>query len=176
MDLEELYRERCKGPHGQFKGPNAMAHHLPFLKYLVTDNQAMQVVELGVHTGQSTVAFLLGLEETGGCLWSVDRKIPLPPIDAYMNQDNWTFILGDTRWAVDMVPPGIDILFIDADLQNRLVDLELYGPKVRSGGFILVHDLDRPEVAQAVSIYMGNHEDCDFQSITSGHGLGIITC
>ena len=84
-DLEALYQERCLGKSGPWPDQAAMAEHLPFLRDLVEKTNAKQVIEIGVNTGQSTIAFLVGLQATGGKLWSCDVEKPKEPIKSVLD-------------------------------------------------------------------------------------------
>lgn len=172
MNLEQIFQDRLNGKYPE----SAMQDHLLFLRDLVVRTEARQVVELGVHTGQSTIAFILGLEETDGQLLSIDNRFPKDPIkdvfEAYPGR--LTFILGDSRNCMPFCPIPVDILLIDAALENRLEDLRDYGALVGTGGFILVHDTERPEVMTAVGTYLIEREHKAFTNIQHGHGLAVI--
>lgn len=168
--IDDLYKQRCLG----LTSPNsAMAKHLSFLKQLVIEHSAKQVVEIGVCTGQSTIAFLAGLQETGGELWSVDIEMPRPPINQYLNHPIWNFVLGSSWYNVYQAPKQIDILFVDGAFENRLVDMEIYGAKVRDGGYILVHDTEQEIVQEQIGWYL-THKPYSYRNVEKGHGLGVI--
>jgi predicted O-methyltransferase YrrM len=115
--------------------------HLPRFVDLVTDMNAKIVVELGVRSGVSTVAWLHGLERTGGHLWSVDLN-PAPPIIG----GRWTFIQGDdlSPEVLVQLPRLADIVFIDTShtYDHTRNELAVYEHRVRSGGCIVLHDVD----------------------------------
>jgi len=59
----------------------------------------------------------------------------------------------DTLSAASIVPDAsLDFVFIDADHTEAAVlsDIEAWTPKVRSGGFVIGHDIDWPSVRRAV--------------------------
>lgn len=125
--------------------PSDINEHLPRLKGLAEGMNAQHVVELGARSGPSTVAWLLGLEQTGGRLTSVDLD-PAPDIGEH---DHWTFIQGDdTDPAVMAQVDECDILFIDTShhYEHTLWELRNWSSLVRPGGFIVLHDteLQRP--------------------------------
>lgn len=169
MDIQELFEERCK------RTETDMYHHLPYLRQVVIDLKAKQVIELGVRTGESTVAFLAGLAETGGKLWSCDIQSPLEvenhapgnPIEDHIwdRYDNWTFVKGHDLEVANEAPKRCDVLFIDTEhtCDQAVAELETYGPRVRVGGVILMHDTYGPQsenqVVQAISKYMDGKED-----------------
>lgn len=118
-----------------------IAEHLPRLRDLVVETDAQTVVEIGVGSGRSTTALLLGCGETGGRLWSVDVKdwghyggLGLSP--------RWTFVLSDSLAAVSECPRPIDLLFIDSahDYEQTIAELRAYVPLVRPGGVVVMHD------------------------------------
>lgn len=172
MDLEAIFKDRLNGSHPQ----QAMRDHMVYLRETVISRNAQAVIELGVHTGQSTIAFLCGLQKTGGHLWSCDTDWPKPPIDEVFaaHSDRVTFVLGDSQTVSQYALSPADILLVDASLRNRLDDLRLYGPMVRPGGLILVHDMDRSEVAEAVGMYLLRRQHYGFSLIERGHGLAVI--
>lgn len=130
--------------------------HLPFLRSVARGN----VLEIGVHCGVSTTAFLAGLEDYGGHLWSVD----VHPACRYVwyGHPQWTFFC---PWSGEQVTPNLplDVLFIDGDHSYPAVmaDLEKWVPEVRPGGLVLCHDADCasfPGVRQAIDAYCGANE------------------
>lgn len=177
-DMESFYQDRCEGKDGPWPDQAAMAEHLPFLRDLVEKTYAQQVIEIGVNTGQSTIAFLVGLQATGGKLWSCDIEEPKEPIKSVLDF-NWTFHHGPS-WnaeAVTQIPFSTDIVFIDGALKNRLTDLVIYEYFVRPGGYILVHDTERPDVMEAVKTFMALNPDYELaKTLENGHGLAVIKC
>ncbi len=130
--------------------------HLPFLYSVAKGN----VLEIGVHCGISTTAFLAGLEEHGGHLWSVD----IHPSCRYVchGHPQWTFFC---PWNGDKVEPALplNVLFIDGDHSREAVmsDLEKWGATVAPGGLILCHDADCasfPGVREAINEYCNTRE------------------
>jgi predicted O-methyltransferase YrrM len=107
------------------------------------------VVELGVRSGNSSAAFLAGVELHGGHVYSVDLSRPKVP---WHGHPQWTFLLGDDIELADDLPE-CDVLFIDTShhYQHTLIELETYVPKVKPGGVVLLHDteLERPDAAPA---------------------------
>lgn len=113
--------------------------HLPYFVELCVERDAKQVIELGVRSGNSTIAWLYGLEQTGGELWSVDID-PAPPIEA----DRWFFIRASDLDVAGSLPDDVDIVFIDTlhYYEHTLAELELYVPKVKPGGVVVMHDTE----------------------------------
>jgi predicted O-methyltransferase YrrM len=125
---------------------------------------ASQIVELGVgaaatqgaNTGNSTSAFLAGLEHSGGTLWSVD--IADPTVPAWWSEiDFWHFLRADdtSPEALKFCPGAVDLLFIDTShlYTHTMEELSLYAPRVKPGGTILLHDTGPgwPDVGRALN-------------------------
>jgi cephalosporin hydroxylase len=131
--------------------PSDIQEHLPRLEYLA--RHSLSIIELGVREGYSTRAFLHGLAQRGiGHLWSVDIEPTLLPID----NPQWEFIQGDDcdPLIIDRLPDQVDVVFIDTDhaYDHTLRELELYVPRVRTGGVVLLHDTENEDPAA-----MGEH-------------------
>ena len=139
------YEARCG--HG-----SDISDHLPRLFAEVDRWEDPVVLELGVRSGNSTAAFLAAVEKNGGHVWSVDVSRPRVPME-WFESDIWTFIEGDDLGVADLLPQTVDVLFIDTSHAYRqtLLELELYAPRVRPGGVILLHDteLEFPEAGDA---------------------------
>jgi GT2 family glycosyltransferase/predicted O-methyltransferase YrrM len=130
--LEEAYNRVCELP-------SDINEHLPTLVELCRKLEAKKVIELGVRTAVSTVAWLHGLEETDGHLWSVDVS-PAPPL----RHPRWTFTQGSDLdpFVLRQLPEDADIVFIDTDHRYDLTRSELraYAGKIRPGGCLVLHD------------------------------------
>jgi len=145
--------------------------HLPFLRSVAKGN----VLEIGVHCGVSTTALLAGLEENGGHLWSVD----VHPSCRYVwyGHPRWTFFC---PWSGDKIQPWLplDVLFIDGEhtYQAVLLDLRLWGRRVKPGGLILCHDADSasfPGVRDAIEIHCKEF-DLKHELRPGSNGLEVI--
>lgn len=118
------------------------------------------VLEIGVRTGISTAAFLLGVEKNGGHVYSVDNNADC--IAAVGSHPQWTFIHESSFNAEKLksqIPATLDILFIDGDHTYEGVkqDLANYASMVKSGGRIILHDVCSgydPGVRQAFDEYI----------------------
>lgn len=179
MDLDD---------EGEFSPKQNKIGIWPFYTLLrgqVLANKARQVIELGVNSGGSTTAFLLGLIETGGRLWSCDTRQPMPPIsfleaDIFKaSPDLWTFEQGDTKELAKesrLVPSSCDILLVDAALENRFDDLVYYAPRVRPGGVIMIHDTNLASVRAAVEAYfkLGNRPASRIMYHPDNKGMALI--
>lgn len=134
MDLEAEYRRRCTTR-------SDINVFLPRLVELVEETDAMHVIELGVRSGNSTVAWLHGLERTGGSLTSIDVS-PAPDLGAHKH---WRFVQGDDLdSAVLSSLDQADIVFIDTthEYAQTLAELIAYRPLVRPGGYMILHDTE----------------------------------
>lgn len=178
MNIDDAWKEAT--------APNSdIWEHLPTLEQAVVDLDAQTVIELGVRSGVSTVAFLHALQKTGGELWSVDiNQIG----SAWLPQPDWHFIQGDSvaPETLQQMPNRADLVFIDTShaYDQTKAELRSYGPRVRKGGKIMLHDTEvkAPElvgeqppypVKKAMLEYAGEHclgvelrENC--------FGLGIL--
>jgi predicted O-methyltransferase YrrM len=150
-----------------------IAGHLPGFIAEVIDRAAAQVIEVGVGAGNSSAAWLTGLAQTGGRLWSVDIE-PTPA--AWELQDicpEWTYVVGDSIACEPFAPHGADILFIDSlhTFEQTLAELEVYVPHVKPGGVVLLHDTGtHPPVAQAITAFCG----VQWSNLDHTSGLGRI--
>ena len=135
-DLAEEYHRRCRAD-------SDIREYLPLLHGYARLYPGVRVLEVGVRSGNSTVAFLAAAQAMGGHVWSVD-------IDSdcfnrpWHGHPAWTFTCGDsTHPAVTgKQPHQVDVLFLDGDhgKQKVLDELAAYFPRVQPGGVALLHD------------------------------------
>ncbi len=156
--------------------------HLAFFVDLVFEMEAKEIIELGVGiTAPSTIAWLLGLAQTGGHLWSVD-VLEQP----FGDLPGWTFLQGDdlNPDIFMRLPAEVDILFIDTlhTFIQTTTELALYGPRVRPGGKILCHDTmltgrweaqGQYPVRRAVEDFCNEH-GYPWQHYEHNNGLAVI--
>jgi hypothetical protein len=114
-----------------------MAAFAPWLRSHAHGN----VVEIGVRDGASTSAFLAGIEDTYGHLYSIDIQ---PCGHLFPGHPSWTFIQADSKdfqTVTRQLPFEIDLLLIDGDHSRAgvLSDIE-YARNVRPGGYLVFHD------------------------------------
>lgn len=129
--------------------------HLDFLNALGASHE--RILEIGVHCGISTTAFLSGMEMVGGGhLWSIDTH----PSCRYVHFGHplWTFYC---PWSGDVPAPDLplDVLFIDGEHTREAVlsDLNRWGHHAK---LILLHDADTPSfpgVRTAIEEYSNTH-------------------
>jgi predicted O-methyltransferase YrrM len=140
--------------------------HLPYFVDLCITHNIQTVIELGVRGGISTAAWLWGLEQTGGHLYSVD--IDPAPYEA----DNWTFIQGDDLIIADQLPDEADVIFVDTShtYEQTKAEIELYLPRTRK--FMLFHDTDVAEFGVRRAL----DELClGWTERPGSNGLGVVT-
>jgi len=169
MSAEEIYQQHNSGALY-----SDIQHHLPTLRNFAHGN----VFEIGVRSGVSTAALLLGVRENGGHVWSLDIG---ECGFLYADDPNWTFIHGhsieDSARILAALPRPLDLLFIDSDHAYQITsdELHLYAPLVKSGGIILMHDVDLEGagVRRALEEYAA--EIGKTPSYASGsYGLGVL--
>jgi len=100
------------------------------------------VMEIGVRDGASTSAFLLGVEDNGGHVYSIDVA---DCSHLFRGHSQWTFIHSNStnrNFVFTQIPYEIDVLLIDGDHSRAgvMADLE-YARLIRPGGMILFHDI-----------------------------------
>lgn len=173
--------------------------HLQFIHDLVVEMNAQVVVELGVWTGQSTVAILCALAQTGGFLASCDIKdfpntrkmIADYGLGAHQSESSggkrrWQFYIGDDlAWGrtlndPERITPPIDALLIDSShgREHTEKELRLFAPHVRQGGAILLHDTTAPEwgenIMGAIDAFRADNPGWTFENRENCNGLGIL--
>jgi predicted O-methyltransferase YrrM len=157
--------------------PSDIADHLLFLAKHARGN----ILELGVRGGVSTSALLYGVEANGGHVWSVDID---PRCEAaFRGHPQWTFVAADSADIITIDEKGnapfhYDILFIDTDHSYERLgrELSLWGPCVRDGGLILMHDVIAfPEMARAADEYASGRGFV-YTVRPGSNGLGVIQC
>ena len=164
-----------------------IAGHLQFMHDLVVDMDARVVVELGVWTGQSTVALLCALAQTGGLLISCDIK-DFPDtrkmIADYRLGVPWAFdVADDLVWGADWEGDGaaqIEVLLIDSSHQRAQTEAELrlFSRHMRRDGVILLHDTTAPEwsanIMGAIAAFRADFPGWQFENREHCNGLGIL--
>lgn len=177
MSLTALYQQVCSTD-------SDIVDHLPRLHAEASGGDAF-VIELGVRTGVSTIAFLHAVELHGGHVWSVD--INPPPPHEWTGHEQWTFMLGDDLELAEQLPDNVDVVFIDTShtYDQTCAELEMYVEKVRPGGVVLLHDVElkHPELSPITDppfpVRAAVDEYCAANGLTveivSGcYGLGVI--
>lgn len=191
--LAERYARLCAEPSDIYE-------HLPTFVQAVSDLNATKVIELGVRYGVSTIAWLYALEGRGR-LWSVDCSFPVaaPGSDVNLLDPQgplgvipwWVFVLGYDDWpeVLAALPEQADLIFVDTQhtFEQTKLELELYYPRVRPGGRILLHDTAIPTTGNATTpqppypVRTAIEQFCAerglrWENRTNCSGLGIIFC
>lgn len=150
---------------------------------MATSINAKTVIELGVNTGESTVALLEAVHQTGGRLYSVDIQL-LPDtkkmLESYGLMERWEFTLMDDMEYVKTWPKDrlADLIFIDTSHQAEHTkrEVEAYELLLRPGGFMVFHDTVScyEGVYKPVKKFLKAHKDWKFENKTNCNGLGIL--
>lgn len=152
--------------------------HLQTLYEMTKAMNSELVIELGVQTGQSSAAFLAGLEETGGKLWSCD----LNPVGRKILKGKvpWEFVRGNDIKLRNVAPKEADIIFIDTshEYMHTYYEILYYHPHLKENGIFILHDtfnLDCLGVFAAIVRYISQQlGDMHFYNYNYGSGLGIV--
>jgi hypothetical protein len=122
-----------------------IVEQMPLLRGAARRYDRPVIAELGTRWGESTSALLAGASASGGHVHSVDQG----PIDVpawWVKTGRWDFLYADdlSDKAQDFIPAELDVLFIDTSHRyaHTLDELRTYGPRVRPGGMILMHDVE----------------------------------
>lgn len=119
-----------------------------FLRLLTESIGARKVVEIGTSNGYSGLWICLGLRGTGGHLTTHEIDGPRAAL-ARKNferagmTDRITLVEGDAHEEVKKLEGPIDLVFLDADKQGYLDYLEKLLPKLRPGGLVVAHNMNR---------------------------------
>jgi len=142
--------------------PGDMATHTPVLYALARGTNPRTIVELGVRTGESTKALILGLRDSIGRgpweprnLFSVDINEAPEELLNFMKEHDpegfWSFYQTNSiefakNWFIEgmsrAASTSIDLLMIDADHSYGAsrADLLNFSQYVTPGGFVVMHD------------------------------------
>jgi predicted O-methyltransferase YrrM len=157
--------------------------HLPTLYSLVVESKAKAILELGVRTGESTVALLEAAQATNGHVTSLDIDPCLAAremIGRYGLDSRWTFVHEDDLvWgaAWDKAKPW-DFIFIDTShlYEHTKKEIALFEPLLRPGGIMVFHDTTAFPQAVLVPIqeFLSGHPGFRFENRPNCNGLGIL--
>ena len=128
--------------------------------------------EIGSYIGASASFFGAAASFKEGIVHCVDTwdnraMDPEPPRDTYAEFLNNTqrfqpYIVphrGEASAVASAIPSELDALFIDGDHSYKMVklDLRVYGPRIKPGGFLLLHDCKVESVKRALDEYVLTH-------------------
>ena len=143
----------------------------------VIDLKAQTVLEIGTNIGDSTRILSTALKETGGHLYSLDSGGCRDAWYLKWDCSNITFIT-DNSLSVPW-DKELDLLLVDGghEFATCKSDLTRFGPWVRVGGHVLVHDTRLQGVQGDIrrAIYEWTAETLlPWTEYPHGVGLGII--
>jgi predicted O-methyltransferase YrrM len=152
--------------------------HLVTLYMLTKQMKLLNVLELGVRTGESTIVFLWAAKENGGTVTSIDiMDCPeaISKVDSLGLSKWWRFTKGDdleVEWN-----QSIDHLFIDTShtYDHTLKELQKFEPWVNAGGIITLHDIVAvPDILRAINDYLGERKELQLYKYFHNNGLAVI--
>jgi predicted O-methyltransferase YrrM len=156
-----------------------ISDHLMTLFMLTKLFSLQNVLELGVRTGESTIALLSAAKDISGKVVSVDMEDcweAKSKINAFGLSSNWQFIKGndlEIDWS-----GNIDHLFIDTShtYEQTLKELQKFEPYVKSnGGVITLHDVvSFPDVLIAIQDYFSGRSDIQLFKYFHCNGIAVI--
>lgn len=160
--------------------------HQMFFYQVAVSYEHPVIIELGVRDGESTRAFLAGVGDAGGKLYSCDLGQIYVPAEWHQLQE-WSFIKGDdiSLAVLLQMPQKADVIFIDTlhTYEHVMKELEHYIPRLNPGGVALLHDTALNEavnpgcrhddVLRAMQDYCAKH-DLRWENHTANWGMGII--
>lgn len=166
------------------KRPTDIHQHLVTLHGLVMELKAKLVLELGVNTGESTVALLEAVQQTDGKLVSVDQQ-ELPRtramLESYGLTGRWEFHkMDDLKFAREIWPKGqlADMIFLDTSHQygHTKKEIEAFEPLLRPGGVMTFHDTMTfyDGVQKPINEFLKLHKNYKYENRTNCNGLGIL--
>lgn len=127
-----------------YTGTQDISQHLLTLFSLTVSLKSKNILELGVRQGHSTLAFLLGLQITGGTLTSIDIQETLELRQKFSNFKNWNYIISDSLLFLENHTPQIpyDIVFVDDwhDGEHVTKELNYIEKFITPSSLILLHD------------------------------------
>ncbi len=158
------------------------ALHNLFLYNLILGMETKNALELGA--GFSTRTTLEALRITGGKLITCDMRDLKDTGNSEelrdMFKDVWTYLRGDTRTTLAMLPKErvFDVVLHDGSHEWRVVyqDLRKILPRIKQNGILLVHDTEHIptfhlKLAIELALFGYRHEK---MTLPYGYGLTLI--
>jgi caffeoyl-CoA O-methyltransferase len=152
-----------------------------FLKLLVHATQARRVLEIGTFRGYSGIWMGMGLEATDGRLITVEID-PNRVKEAGGNfaraglADRIEIIEGDGHRVAGEVDGPFELIFLDADKGNEVNYFNHLFPKLRPGGFLVLHNAIsfRHQMKPYLDLVAGHPELIAVTlSLTSNDGMSV---
>lgn len=155
------------------------AVHLQRMATLIEERELRVVAELGTHIGGSILRFAEALQRIGGGhIHAIDNEEHLLKATRKNFDDNadeipdveLTLYEGTCPEAIEMLPDGIDFVFIDDlhDGDHVAKEIDMLMPKMNAGGVIAGHDISNPPAIGEAFEQRGG------VNYPEGHGLGVI--
>jgi caffeoyl-CoA O-methyltransferase len=116
-----------------------------FLRLMVHASAAQNVLEVGTYRGYSGIWMGIGLEQTGGRLTTIEID-PARVKESRVNfekaglADRITNLQGDAHQVTKTVEGPFDLIFLDAEKGGEIDYFNTVFPKLRPGGFLLLHN------------------------------------
>ncbi len=140
--LDDMYRNQRR------RMMNVPPEDGRLLRLLTESAGAKHVVEIGTSNGYSGIWLCLALRTTGGKLttYEIDQR------RAALARANFkragvdglvTLVVGDAHKEVPKLRQPIDLIFLDADKSGYIDYLKKLLPRLRPGGLILAHNMNR---------------------------------
>jgi predicted O-methyltransferase YrrM len=178
INLELLLQERIAAG-------TDISDHLAFLKQITIDKDAKIVMEIGVRGGESTIAFLTGLEKTGGFMYSCDLNPPSFPVNSLYGKTPWDHFAGGDRNYVGYseqlgIRGRVDLLHIDTshNYEDTKFELENFVPYLNETGVLLMHDVDPesmyPDQMRAIHEWCANNPQWHYTYRAGNNGMAVI--
>lgn len=141
--LAELNREtRLKVMTPRMLSGHLQGRMLSALSYMIQPNY---ILEIGTYTGYSAICLAEGLSARGKLITIDNNEELMPILEKYLlkspKSDQIDLRIGNALDIIPDVPPGIDLVFIDADKENYSRYFDLVIDKVKPGGFILADNV-----------------------------------
>jgi len=133
--------------HANVLQPRMLSGHfqgrvLSFISHMIKPNY---VLEIGTYTGYSAICLAEGLTEQGKLITIDINPEQEDHIYRFIKEAGYEgkiqFIVGDAYNIIKTLPPGFDLVFIDADKQNYLKYYEQVLPLLKQGGYILIDNV-----------------------------------
>jgi len=146
--LDDMYRNQRRGMM------NVPPEDGRLLRMLTESAGAKHVVEIGTSNGYSGIWLCLALRTTGGKLttYEIDKgraalaraNFKRAGVDGLV-----TLVEGDAHKEVPKLKEPVDLIFLDADKSGYIDYLKKLLPRLRPGGLILAHNMNRRQADPA---------------------------
>lgn len=159
--------------------------HLINLHAHVTQTGAKLVLELGVRSGESTVALVEAVHYTLGKVISVDVGVQpdvLERLKRYGLAERWeSYQCDDIEFGTKIWDRNklFDVIFIDTshEYHHTTKEIATFEPLLKPGGRMLFHDtVSHPDgVLRPILEFVAAHPDYHFHNAANCNGLGTLT-